>query len=96
MTETDSVAVLTTKAKQMLGDTGSRLDVELLLGHCLGLTRTALLARSDQRLSPTQLTLFKAMLEQRKPPQVVPPKKGTKRKPSKKEKYNALRDAKLC
>ena len=38
----------------------------------------------------------KAMLEQRKPPQVVPPKKGTKRKPSKKEKYNALRDAKLC
>jgi hypothetical protein len=37
----------------------------------------------------------KAMLEQRKAPQVVPPKKGTKRKPSKKEKYNALRDAKL-
>ena len=37
----------------------------------------------------------KAMLEQRKEPQVVPPKKGTKRKPSKKEKYNALRDAKL-
>ena len=36
-----------------------------------------------------------AMLEQRKAPQVVPPKKGTKRKPSKKEKYNALRDAKL-
>ena len=66
MTETDSVAVLTTAAKQMLGDTGSRLDVELLLGHCLGLTRTALLARSDQRLSPTQLTLFKAMLEQRR------------------------------
>ena len=27
MTETDSVAVLTTAAKQMLGDTGSRLDV---------------------------------------------------------------------
>ena len=66
MTETDSVAVLTTTAKQMLGDTGARLDVELLLGHCLGLTRTALLARSDQRLSPTQLTLFKAMLEQRR------------------------------
>jgi len=37
----------------------------------------------------------KALLEQRKPSQVVPPKKGTKRKPSKKEKYNALRDAKL-
>ena len=37
----------------------------------------------------------KAMLEQGKAPQVVPPKKGTKRKPSKKEKYNALRDAKL-
>jgi len=37
----------------------------------------------------------KAMLEQRKSPQVVPPKKGTKRKPSKKEKYNALRNAKL-
>ena len=37
----------------------------------------------------------KAMLEQRKAPQVVPPKKGMKRKPSKKEKYNALRDAKL-
>ena len=37
----------------------------------------------------------KALLEQRKSPQVVPPKKGTKRKPSKKEKYNALRDAKL-
>ena len=35
----------------------------------------------------------KALLEQRKQPQVVPPKKGTKRKPSKKEKYNALRDA---
>jgi hypothetical protein len=37
----------------------------------------------------------KAMLTQRRSPQTVPPKKGTKRKPSKKEKQNALRDAKL-
>ena len=37
----------------------------------------------------------KAMLEDRKSPQVVPPKKGNKRKPKKKEKQNAIRDAKL-
>ena len=37
----------------------------------------------------------KAMLQQRRSPQVVPPKKGNKRKPKKKEKQNALRDAKL-
>ncbi len=66
MTETDSVAALTTAAMQMLGDTGTRLDVELLLSHCLGLTRTGLLARSDQRVLPTQFALFQAMLEQRR------------------------------
>ena len=37
----------------------------------------------------------RAMLQQRKSPQVVPPKKGNKRKPSKKEKQNEMRDAKL-
>jgi len=37
----------------------------------------------------------KALLQQRKGSQVVPPKKGNKRKPSKKEKQNALRNAKL-
>ena len=37
----------------------------------------------------------KALLQQRKSPQVVPPKKGNKRKQSKKEKQNAMRDAKL-
>ena len=37
----------------------------------------------------------KALLQQRKSPQVVPPKKGNKRKLSKKEKQNALRNAKL-
>ena len=37
----------------------------------------------------------KALLQQRKAPQVVPPKKGNKRKQSKKEKQNAMRDAKL-
>ena len=37
----------------------------------------------------------KAMLQERKSPQVVPPKKGNKRKPKKKEKQNAMRDAKL-
>ena len=37
----------------------------------------------------------KAMLQQRRSPQVVPPKKGNKRKPSKKEKQNEMRDAKL-
>jgi len=37
----------------------------------------------------------KALLQQRKSPQVVPPKKGNKRKPSKKEKQNEIRDAKL-
>jgi hypothetical protein len=37
----------------------------------------------------------KALLQQRKSPQVVPPKKGNKRKPSKKEKQNALRNEKL-
>lgn len=37
----------------------------------------------------------KAMLQERKPPQVVPPKKGNKRKLKKKEKQNAIRDAKL-
>ena len=52
----------------------------------------------EMKLSQRHITnpVAKAMLEQRKQPQVVPPKKGTKRKPSKKEKYNALRDAKLC
>jgi hypothetical protein len=37
----------------------------------------------------------KAMLSQRRSPQVVPPKKGNKRKLSKKEKQNALRNEKL-
>ena len=37
----------------------------------------------------------KALLQQRKSPQVVPPKKGNKRKPSKKEKQNEMRNAKL-
>lgn len=37
----------------------------------------------------------KALLQQRKSPQVVPPKKGNKRKQSKKEKQNEIRDAKL-
>ena len=33
----------------------------------------------------------KALLQQRKSPQVVPPKKGNKRKPSKKEKQKIIR-----
>ena len=37
----------------------------------------------------------RAMLQVRKSPQVVPPKKGNKRKLTKKEKQNAIRDAKL-
>lgn len=38
----------------------------------------------------------KAMLQLRKPPQVVPPKKGNKAKRNRKqEKYNAIRDSKL-
>ena len=37
----------------------------------------------------------RAMLQERKSTQVVPPKKGTKRKLTKKEKQNAIRDAKL-
>ena len=37
----------------------------------------------------------KAMLQERKAPQVVPSKKGNKRKQSKKEKQNAMRNAKL-
>ena len=37
----------------------------------------------------------KAMLQLRKSPQVVPSKKGNKRKQSKKEKQNAMRNAKL-
>ena len=37
----------------------------------------------------------KALLQQRKSPQVVPSKKGNKSKQSKKEKQNAMRDAKL-
>ncbi len=39
--------------------------------------------------------IARAMLQQRKSPQVVPPKKGNKRKPTKKEKQNEMRDAKL-
>lgn len=35
--------------------------------------------------------MAKAMLEQRKSPQVVPPKKGNRRKVSKKEKQNEMR-----
>ena len=37
----------------------------------------------------------RAMLQERKSPQVVPPKKGNKRKLTKKDKQNAIRDAKL-
>ena len=38
----------------------------------------------------------KAMLQERKAPQVVPPKKGSKAKRNRKqEKHNALRDEKL-
>jgi len=39
--------------------------------------------------------IAKALLQERRSPHVVPPKKGNKRKPKKKEKQNALRDAKL-
>jgi hypothetical protein len=39
--------------------------------------------------------IAKALLQERRSPQIVPPKKGNKRKPKKKEKQNALRDAKL-
>jgi len=39
----------------------------------------------------------KAMLQERKSPQVVPPKKGNKAKRNrKKDKYNAIRDEKFC
>jgi ribosomal protein L39E len=39
----------------------------------------------------------KAMLQERRAPQVVPPKKGGKAKHNRKqEKVNAIRDAKLC
>jgi hypothetical protein len=37
----------------------------------------------------------KALLQQRKSPQVVPPKKGNKRKPKQKEKQNAIRNEEL-
>ena len=38
----------------------------------------------------------KAMLQERKPPQVVPPKKGSKAKRNRKqEKYNAIRNEEL-
>ena len=48
------------------------------------------------RKTVTQINpVARAMLQQRKSPQVVPPKKGNKRKPSKKEKQNEMRDAKL-
>jgi len=43
--------------------------------------------------------IARSMLQQRKPPQVVPPKKGNKRKVSKKEKQNemrSIRNEKLC
>ena len=40
-------------------------------------------------------TVAKAMLPERKAPQVIPPKKGNKRKHSKKEKQNEMRNAKL-
>ena len=39
----------------------------------------------------------RAMLQERKSPQVVPPKKGGKAKRNRKqEKYNAVRDEKFC
>ena len=39
----------------------------------------------------------KAMLQERKSPQVVPPKKGGKAKRNrKKDNYDAIRDEKLC
>jgi release factor glutamine methyltransferase len=42
-----------------------RLDAELLLGHVLGVSRAALLARPDRRLTPKQLTRYRELVSRR-------------------------------
>ncbi len=42
-----------------------RLDAELLLAHCLGLTRTQLYANLQQALSPTGLASYRQLIERR-------------------------------
>jgi hypothetical protein len=57
-----------------------------------------LIGQTESDMKPTVgivNPVAKAMLQERKAPQVIPPKKGNKRKLTKKEKQNALRDEKL-
>jgi len=42
-----------------------RLDAELLLAHALGLNRAAVLSRPEQRLTPKQLTHYRALVARR-------------------------------
>ena len=47
------------------GSDTSRLDAEVLLGHVLGVDRTALIAHSEMVLTTAQLDAYEVLLERR-------------------------------
>ncbi len=64
----DSVAAVLrgASARLSVADADSaRLDAELLLGHVLGLERTQVLARGDQRLTTAQRAVYAALVARR-------------------------------
>lgn len=48
------------------GNESARLDVELLLGHVLGLDRIGLILQSERPLSPAELTSFRELFKRRR------------------------------
>jgi release factor glutamine methyltransferase len=48
------------------GNESARLDVELLLGHVLGLDRIGLILQSERPLSPAELTRFRELFKRRR------------------------------
>jgi release factor glutamine methyltransferase len=61
----DSIAALLAHATRQLGDTGARLDAEVLLAHALGRPRSYLFAWPERRPDPAQAQCFARLLSRR-------------------------------
>ena len=63
------IAELLQESADVLADVGvenSGIDAELLLGHCLGMSRTELYLHAEDKLLRTSLTAFQQLLARRK------------------------------
>ncbi|RUM43319.1 MAG: peptide chain release factor N(5)-glutamine methyltransferase, partial [Desulfocapsa sp.] len=63
------VAELLQESAVVLTDAGvenSGIDAELLLGHCLGMSRTELYLHAEDKLLPSSLIAFQQLLERRR------------------------------